>query len=314
MSRELPYEVITIIKAFPDYSNPMEVLRTTVSSLSSFDRNACYYSHHANLCKAVRLTAQIPTVIAAYQRVRTGKEPIKPRSDLGQAANFLYMLDGADPDPVATSAMDIALVLHAEHELNASTFAARVSAATLADMYSAITSAIGTLSGPLHGGANEEALAMLMEIGSVEKAEDYVHQALAQHKKIPGFGHRVYRTGDPRAAYMRQMAKDLGERKGDTKVYEISRAVEEILLREKGIHANVDLYSANVYNALGIPHDLFTPIFAISRVAGWTAHVMEQYNNNRLIRPRAEYVGPWDRHFVPIEDRLGDESRVFEMM
>ena len=181
-------------------------------------------------------------------------------------------------------------------------------------MYSAITSAIGTLSGPLHGGANEEALGMLLEIGTVEKAADYVHEALAQHKKLPGFGHRVYRTGDPRAAYLRQMAKELGERQGDTTMYNISRAVEVIMLKEKGINANVDLYSASVYNDLGIPRDLFTPIFAVSRIAGWTAHVMEQYNNNRLIRPRAEYVGPMDRHFVPIEERKGDEAQVFEMI
>ncbi|MCL4464632.1 MAG: citrate synthase [Chloroflexi bacterium] len=314
MSRALPDEVIAIIRAFPEYSQPMEVLRTVVSSLSAFDRNACYYSHHANMCKAVRLTAQIPTVVAAFQRIRNGKDPVQPRNDLGHAANFIYMMDGQDPSEVASKAMDTALVLHAEHELNASTFAARVSAATLADMYSAITSAIGTLSGPLHGGANEQALEMLLEIGGKDKVEDYVHAAFAEKKKIPGFGHRVYRNEDPRATFMHQMAKELSQSTGNTKIFEMTEMIEQLMLKEKNIHANVDLYSANVYYLLGIPPDLFTPIFAVSRIAGWTAHVMEQYNNNRLIRPRAEYIGPWDRHFVPIEERVGDEAQVFEMM
>ncbi|MHB1414416.1 MAG: citrate/2-methylcitrate synthase [Chloroflexota bacterium] len=312
-SRALPEEVIDIISAFPTTSLPMEVLRTAVSSLSAFDRNACYYSHQANLCKAVRLAAQIPTIVATNHRLRTGRRPVDPRSDLGHAANFLYMMSGENPDAVAVEAMDIALVLHAEHELNASTFAARVSAATLADMYSAITSAIGTLSGPLHGGANEAVLDMLLEIGSVDRAEPYIREALAQKKKIPGFGHRVYKTEDPRATYLRRMSRELGERAGDTKLFEISRVLEEVMLKEKNIHANVDFYSASTYYALGIPKDLFTPIFAISRVAGWTAHVLEQYNNNRLIRPRAEYVGPMDRKFVPMDQRKG-EGGLFEMM
>lgn len=312
-SRELPSEAIDIIKAFPSYSLPMEVLRTSVSSLSSFDRNACYYSRHADMCKAVRLTAQIPTVVATYQRVRNGKEPIPPRHDLGHAANFLYMLSGEEPDPVAVQAMDVALVLHAEHELNASTFAARVSAATLADMYSAITAAIGTLSGPLHGGANQAVIEMLTEIGSVENAEEYIRRALEQKKKIPGFGHRVYKTEDPRATYLRRMSKDLGELTGDTKWYEMSQVIEQVMLQEKNLRPNVDFYSASVYHALGIPADLFTPIFAVSRIAGWTAHVMEQYANNRLIRPRAEYIGVMDRKFVPIEQRT-DGGEVFQMM
>jgi citrate synthase len=312
LSRDLPQEVIDIIRAFPANSLPMEVLRTAVSSLSAFDRNACYYSRHADMCKSVRLTAQIPTVVAAHQRIRNGLEPVAPRTDLGHSANFLYMLSGEEPADVAVRAMDVNLVLHAEHELNASTFAARVSAATLADMYSSITAAIGTLSGPLHGGANQAVLEMLMEIGSQDKAEEYIRGALEQKKKISGFGHRVYKTEDPRATYLRRMSKDLGELTGDTKWYEMSRVIEDVMLKEKNLRANVDFYSASVYHTLGIPSDLFTPMFAVSRIAGWTAHVMEQYANNRLIRPRAEYIGGMDRKFVPIESRESD-SEVFQM-
>lgn len=313
MSRDLPQEVIDIIRAFPKYAAPMEVLRTAVSSLSAFDRNACYYSRKADMCKSVRLTAQMPTIVAAHQRIRNDLEPVAPRSDLGHAANFLYMLNGKEPDPVAAQAMDIALVLHAEHELNASTFAARVSAATLADMYSAITSAIGTLSGPLHGGANEQVINMLLEIGSIERAEGYIKEALQQKKKIPGFGHRVYKAEDPRAVYMRNMSQALSERSGDKKLYEMSRFIEGLVWQEKRLHPNVDFYSAGVYYMLGIPTDLFTPVFAVSRISGWTAHVLEQYSNNRLIRPRAEYVGPMGRRFVPIAERP-ESQEVFEMV
>ena len=313
MSRAIPDEVVTILRAFPDYSQPMEVLRTAVSSLSAFDRNACYYSHHANMCKAVRLTAQIPTVVAAYQRLRTGQDPVAPRDDLGHAANFVYMLTGAEPSETASRAMNQALILHAEHELNASTFAARVAAATLADMYSAVTAAIGTLAGPLHGGANEQALNMLMEIGTIDRAEAYIREKLEQKEKIPGFGHRVYKFKDPRAEYMRDMEKSLGEEMGKPEMYELSRFVESILWKEKKLFPNVDFYSAGVYHLLGIPTDLFTPVFAVSRIAGWTAHILEQYANNRLIRPRADYIGPMDREFVPINQRK-DGGTVFEMM
>lgn len=312
-SRPLPEEVIDILRAFPSYSQPMEVLRTAVSSLSAFDRNACYYSQHANMCKAVRLTAQIPTVVAAYHRLRNGQKPVEPRQDLGHAANFVYMLNGEDPNPVAVKAMDIALNLHAEHELNASTFAARVSAATLADMYSAITAAIGTLSGPLHGGANEQVLMMLQEIGTVDRAEAYIREKLAKKEKIPGFGHRVYTHKDPRAVYMRDMEKALAETLGKPEIYEMSTRIEKLMMDEKKLFPNVDFYSAGVYSLLGIPADLFTPIFAVSRIAGWTAHVMEQYANNRLIRPRAEYVGPLDRKFIPIDQRP-EEGELFTMM
>ncbi len=313
MSRELPSEVIDIIRAFPSYSSPMEVLRTAVSSLSAFDRNACYYSRQADMCKSVRLTAQIPTIVAAHQRIRNGLDPVPPRSDLGHAANFLYMLNGSEPDQVATRAMDIALVLHAEHELNASTFAARVAAATLADMYSSITSAIGTLSGPLHGGANEQVINMLLEIDNVERAEGYIKAALADKKKIPGFGHRVYKTRDPRAEFLKAMAKALSERTGQSKLYELSLVIENFMWQEKKLLPNVDFFSASVYYMLGIPTDLFTPVFAISRISGWTAHVMEQYQHNRLIRPRAEYVGARDRKFVPIEQRP-EGAEVFQML
>ncbi|MHB1007116.1 MAG: citrate/2-methylcitrate synthase [Chloroflexota bacterium] len=313
MSRSIPEEVITILRAFPDYSQPMEVLRTAVSSLSAFDRNACYYSHHANMCKAVRLTAQIPTVVAAYQRLRTGNEPVAPRDNLGHAANFVYMLTDAEPSETATRAMNQALILHAEHELNASTFAARVAAATLADMYSAVTAAIGTLAGPLHGGANEQALHMLKEIGTIDRAEAYITEKLAQKEKIPGFGHRVYKFKDPRAEYMRDMEKKLGEDLGNPDMYALSRFVEDLLHKEKSLFPNVDFYSAGVYDLLGIPADLFTPVFAVSRIAGWTAHVLEQYTNNRLIRPRAEYIGPMGREFVPIDERK-ESGDVFAMM
>jgi citrate synthase len=291
----------------------MEVLRTAVSSLSAFDRNACYYSLHANMCKAVRLTAQIPTVVAAYHRIRNGHDPVEPRNDLGHAANFVYMMNGEEPSDVATRAMDIALNLHAEHELNASTFAARVSAATLADMYSAITAAIGTLSGPLHGGANEQVLMMLQEIGSTERAADYIREKLNKKEKIPGFGHRVYTHKDPRAVYMRDMEKALAESTGKPELYQMSTAIEKVMWEEKKLFPNVDFYSAGVYSLLGIPADLFTPIFAVSRIAGWTAHVLEQYANNRLIRPRAEYVGPMNREFEPIDQRKED-GEVFTMM
>lgn len=301
--RELPPEIPAILRSFPLYAMPMDVLRTVVSALASFDRNACYYSREANFCKAMRLTAQIPAVVAAYQRIRTGQEVVPPDPNLHQAANFLYTLRGEYPDEVAARAFDIALILHADHELNASTFAARVSAATQADMYSAITAAIGTLAGSLHGGANQRVMEMLEEIGEVENVEPYMKKAFAERKRIMGFGHRVYNTEDPRATHLRRMSRELGERAGNLKWYEMSRQIEEIVKREKGLYPNVDFYSASTYAYLGIPPDLFTPVFACSRIAGWTAHVMEQYANNRLIRPRAEYVGPRHLAFVPLADR-----------
>ena len=299
----LPAEIHRLIRSIPPDVNPMDMLRTAVSGLALYDSEANDMSREANLRKAVRLVARFPTVVATFQRSRNGLEPVEPRADLSIAGNFLYTLNGREPDDVATRTIDVALVLHADHELNASTFAARVTAATLSDIYSAIVSAIGTLKGPLHGGANEGVIKNLLEIGSVDRVEPWVLSAFANKAKIMGFGHRVYRTEDPRATHLREMSRQLGERTGETKWYDMSQKMEEIVKREKHLNANVDFYSASTYYALGIPTDLFTPIFACSRISGWTAHVLEQYANNRLIRPRAEYVGPRDLTYVPIAER-----------
>jgi citrate synthase len=299
----LPAGIQQLIASVPRDANPMDVLRTVVSALSLYDSEAGDMSTEANTRKAIRLTARFPTIVTTFQRVRNGLDPIEPRNDLSIAANFLYTLRGEEPDEVAARTMDVALVLHADHELNASTFAARVTAATLSDIYSAIVSAIGTLKGPLHGGANEGVIKNLVEIGSVEGVEDWVRRALTEKRKIMGFGHRVYRTEDPRATHLREMSGRLGERTGEKRWYEMSRKMEEVMMREKGLNPNVDFYSASTYYALGIPPDLFTPIFACSRISGWTAHVLEQYENNRLIRPRADYIGPRDLRYAPIQER-----------
>jgi citrate synthase len=305
LSREasLPAEMKDLIKWIPKTAKPMDVLRTVVSALAFYDPDGPDMSRQANLRKAIRLTARFPTIVSTFQRVRNGQEPVDPRPDLSIAANFLYTMRGEVPDEVSAKTMDVAFVLHADHEFNASTFAARVTAATLSDIYSAIVTAIGTLKGPLHGGANEGVIKNLLEIGSVENVEAWVKSKLEKKEKIAGFGHRVYRTEDPRAAHLREMSRRLGERTGEMKWYEISRKLEEVVKRERGLNVNVDFYSASTYYALGIPTDLYTPIFACSRIAGWTAHVLEQYDNNRLIRPRAEYVGPRDLKYVPIDQR-----------
>ncbi len=302
-NRALPEEVLTLMRAFPRSSKPMDVLRTVVSTLGLYDPDAGDESQEANIRKATRLTAQVPTIVASAERIRQGQPVVPPRADLSQAANFLYMLTGQEPDPYHTQVMNLALILHADHEFNASTFAARVTAATLADMYSAITSALGALSGPLHGGANEQVMRMLLRIGSVDNVETYLEQALARKEKIMGFGHRVYRTEDPRATHLRQVSHDLGERAGDTKWFDMSRKVELYIKEHKGLNANVDFYSATTYYQIGIPIDLFTPIFACSRIAGWTAHVLEQYANNRLIRPLAYYSGPTNVPYTPVDQR-----------
>jgi len=299
----LPSPIQTLISSLPKNANPMDVLRTIVSALSFYDPDGPDNSEEANTRKAIRLTAKFPTIVTTFQRVRSGLPPVEPRKDLSVAGNFLFTLRGEESDEIATRTMDVAFVLHADHELNASTFAARVTAATLSDMYSAIVSAIGTLRGPLHGGANEGVIKNLLEIGSVEGVEQWVLDAFAQKKKIMGFGHRVYRTVDPRAIHLAEMSRKLGERIGETKWYEMSKKMQEVVLREKHLNANVDFFSASTYYALGIPTDLFTPIFACSRISGWTAHVLEQFKKNRLIRPRAEYVGPRGLKYVPIEDR-----------
>ncbi|MFC5468893.1 citrate synthase [Cohnella suwonensis] len=299
----IPEEAIAGLRLYPKGSNSMAALRTAVSSLALYDGEANDMSAAANARKAVKLQAQLPTVVAAYARIREGKEPVAPKKGVGIAHNFLYMLTGEEPAAVAVEAMDKALVLHADHELNASTFAARVTVATLSDIYSGVTSAIGALKGPLHGGANEAVMVMLDEIGSLANVESYIQGKLDNKEKIMGFGHRVYKNGDPRAKHLMQMSRQLGELNGDMELYEMSIKIEDLVTGQKGLKPNVDFYSASCYTMLGIPRDLFTPIFAISRVSGWSAHILEQYQDNRLIRPRAEYVGPVDQRYVPIAER-----------
>ncbi|HWO75503.1 MAG TPA: citrate synthase [Bacillus sp. (in: firmicutes)] len=300
----LPKEVLDHFKMYPiNDVHPMGALRTAVSLLGLYDEEADVMTEEANYRKAIRLQAKMPTIVAAFSRVRKGLEPVEPRSDLSFAANFLYMLNGAEPEAVAVEAIDKALILHADHELNASTFTARVCVATLSDIYSGVTAAIGALKGPLHGGANEQVMKMLTEIGTVDRVESYIHEKLANKEKIMGFGHRVYRKGDPRAKHLREMSRRLTELTGEPHWYEMSTKIEEIVTSEKALPPNVDFYSASVYHSLGIDHDLFTPIFAVSRVSGWIAHILEQYANNRLIRPRAEYTGPGMQKYVPINER-----------
>jgi citrate synthase len=302
-NRVLPDRILGLMRLLPTTTPPMDVLRTTISALSAFDSNLQDKSRAANEQRAIRLTAVTPTLIASWDAIRNGREPVAPLSGNTHAANFLYMLTGQMPDPYAAHVLDTALILHADHELNASTFAARVTAGTLADLYAAITAAISALSGPLHGGANEQVIRMLLRIGEVSKAEEYIDDALSRKERIMGFGHRVYRTDDPRATHLRAMSQELGTRKNDLRWYDISRKVEECMQNRKHLYANVDFYSASVYYMLDIPIDLDTPIFASGRIAGWTAHVLEQYDNNRLIRPRAEYVGPKVTEYVPLEQR-----------
>ena len=304
--RALPEPILRLMHSLPA-GNSMDALRTLTSALSHYDADAADNSPQANYRKAVRLTAQLGSIVATLGRMHAGGGPIQPDPVLGHAANFLYMLSGDRPSGLATRAFDVALILHADHELNASTFAARVAAATLTDMHSAIVAAIGTLKGPLHGGANADVMRLLLEIGvqgPVEKAEEVVRAKLARKEKIPGFGHRVYHTEDPRATHLRQMSRDLGQRAGQPIWFEMSERIEAVVKAEKQLNPNVDFYSASTYHALGIQTDLFTPIFAVSRVAGWTAHVLEQYANNRLIRPRAEYIGPeYPQRYVAVENR-----------
>ena len=299
----VPKAVIDGMRLFPGSSNVMAALRTAVSSLALYDSDADDMSREANLRKAIKLQAQLPTLVAAFARIRAGQQPVAPKQGVGIAFNFLYMLTGEEPAEVAVQAMNKALVLHADHELNASTFAARVTVATLSDIYSGVTSAIGALKGPLHGGANEAVMIMLDEIGTPDQVEAYIRNKLNNKEKIMGFGHRVYRNGDPRAKHLQAMSRKLGELKGNMNLYKMSVQIEELVTGQKGLKPNVDFYSASCYTMLGITRDLFTPLFAISRVSGWTAHILEQYGDNRLIRPRAEYVGPTDQHYVPISQR-----------
>ena len=305
-ARALPDGVLRLMRALPA-GNAMDTLRTLTSALGQYDADAADSSPQANYRKAVRLTSQLGSLVATIGRMNKGQGPIEPDPVLGHAANFLYMLTGERPSGLATRAFDVALTLHADHELNASTFAARVAAATLTDIHSAIVAAIGTLKGPLHGGANADVMRLLLEIGKdgpVEKAEEVVRAKLARKEKIPGFGHRVYHTEDPRATHLRQMSRDLGQRAGEPMWFEMSQRIEALVKADKKLNPNVDFYSASTYYALGIPIELFTPIFAVSRVSGWTAHVLEQYANNRLIRPRAEYIGPeYPQRYMALDAR-----------
>jgi len=305
-SRQLKEPIIRLMRSLPPVDG-MDALRTVTSALAHYESDVEETSPAAQYRKAVRLTAQLGSIVATWGRLQAGGGPIAPDPAMGHAANFLYMLTGERPNSTAIRAFDIALTLHADHELNASTFAARVAAATLTDMYSAIVAAIGTLKGPLHGGANAEVMKMLLELGqtaSGDRVDEFVRGKLARKEKIPGFGHRVYKTEDPRATHLRQMSRELGKRGGNTAWFDMSQRIEALVKSEKKLFPNVDFYSASMYYTLGIPIDLYTPIFAVSRMSGWTAHILEQYANNRLIRPRADYTGPsYPQRFVPLEQR-----------
>lgn len=304
--RLLPEPILRLIRSLPP-GDAMDAIRTLISALAHFDPDVSDRSQAASYRKAVRLTAQVGSLVATYGRVIAGGGAIEPDPALSHAANFLLMLTGERPSAIEARAFDIALILHADHELNASTFAARVTAATLSDLHSAVTAGIGALKGPLHGGANAEVMKMLLAIGENaddDRVDDAIRGILARKEKVPGFGHRVYRTEDPRATHLRAMSREVGERVGNTRWFEMSQRIEALMKKEKRIDANVDFYSASTYYLLGIPVDLFTPIFAVSRIAGWLAHVLEQYENNRLIRPRAEYIGPeYPKPFVRLDDR-----------
>jgi len=301
-SRVVEPVIVALLKSFPTGATPMEVLRTAVSALSMYDADESDNLHDANVRKAFRLTSQIGMIVAIYDRLRKGLEVVEPDPTLTHAANFLWMLNGEKPSETATKTLDVALILHADHELNASTFAARVIAATLSDIHSAVTGAIGALKGPLHGGANEAVMRMLYAINDTgADPVEYVRAMLAAKKKVSGFGHRVYKTEDPRATHLRRMSEQLSKDSGVTKWYDWSRAIELFINAEKHLNANVDFYSASTYTTLGIDVDLFTPIFAVSRISGWAAHVIEQLDDNRLIRPRAEYIGPaYPAAYTPI--------------
>jgi citrate synthase len=305
-ARPLPEPIIRLMRSLPPVDG-MDALRTLTSALAHYDPNASETSPASQYRKAVALTAQVASIVATWGRLRAGGGPIAPDPAMGHAANFLYMLTGERPNATAIRAFDVALTLHADHELNASTFAGRVAAATMTDIYSAVVAAIGTLKGPLHGGANAEVMKLLLELGqtaSGERVDEVIRGKLARKEKIPGFGHRVYHTEDPRATHLRQMSRDLGKRAGSTAWFDMSQRIEALVKAEKKLNANVDFYSASTYYTLGIPVDLYTPIFAVSRISGWTAHILEQYANNRLIRPRADYTGPsYPQRFIPLDQR-----------
>ena len=302
-NRKLPPKLIEMLRLFPRKTTPMEILRTGVSALSAFDPDADDNSREATLRKAVRLTAQMPTLVAAWERIRRGRPPVTPNPKLNLAGNFLYMMSGKPPTPLAAKTFDVALILHADHEFNASTFAARVTAATLSDVHSGVVSGIGALKGPLHGGANEQVMLMVEKIKDPAKAGAFIKKAIADKARLMGFGHRVYRVEDPRAKHLRRLATELGQQIHNMSYVEILNTVAAAVTAEKHIYPNVDLYSGAAYAAMGIPTDQFTPIFAMSRVAGWAAHVLEQHGNNRLIRPRSDYIGATEARYVPLADR-----------
>jgi citrate synthase len=302
-NRKLPPKLVAMLRLLPRKTTPMEVLRTGVSALSAFDPDAGDNSRDATLRKATRITAQMPTLVAAWERIRRGKPVLPPNPRMNLAANFLYMLTGKKPTDLAAKTFDVALIMHADHEFNASTFASRVTAATLSDLHSAVVSGIGALKGPLHGGANEQVMLVVEKIKSPQNAEAWIKKAIADKMRLMGFGHRVYRVEDPRAKHLRRLATELGQQAGDTSSVDILNIVARAVTEAKHIYPNVDLYSGAAYKTMGIPTDQFTPIFAMSRVVGWAAHVLEQHANNRLIRPRAEYMGPAPQAYVPIDRR-----------
>lgn len=302
--RDLSSWIMGLMPTFATEASPMSTLRTTVSAMSAHDPDGWDQSTEANYRKALRLIARVPSAIGTYHRLRSGDEPLRANPKLTHAGNVLWMITGEEPDDEAARVMDICLVLHADHTMNASTFAARVAASTLSDIHSATTAAIATLKGPLHGGANEAVMNMMLEIGDAEKAPAFIRKMLGDKKKIMGFGHRVYKTEDPRATHLRTLSEKTGQMAGDTRWYEMSRVIEQTVMDEKGLYPNVDFFAASVYYSLGIPVDLFTPIFAASRVSGWTAHVREQYADNRLIRPESDYIGPPnDQKYIPVGQR-----------
>ncbi|CAN5854729.1 citrate synthase [soil metagenome] len=299
----IPAPILEMLKTFPTDANPMDVLRTAVSALDFYDRDGHGTDRENAMKAATKLTAQMPTIVAAWDRIRNGKDVIAPDKSLSIAENFLYMLRGEKPEVDEARMFDICLILHADHELNASTFTTRVVSGTLADVYGAVTAGIAALAGPLHGGANTKVMESLIQIGNVENVESWLDIKLENKEKVMGIGHAVYKTEDPRATWLRKFSKQLGEKKGETKWYEMSEKLENLMQEKKGMYPNVDFYSASTYYLMGIPLDLYTPIFAISRISGWTGHILEQYGDNKLIRPRAEYVGPRDLKYTPIEDR-----------
>ena len=300
---EIPAEVLEMLRTFPKDAEPMDVLRTAVSSLDFYDKKGHGTDRENAVNTAIKLTAQMGTIVTAWERIRTDKDVVAPDKSLSIAENFLYMMRGEKAEADEARIFDVALILHADHELNASTFTTRVVAGTLADMYGAVTAGIAALAGPLHGGANTNVMKMLKEIGSEDKIDQWLDKALEEKRKIMGMGHAVYKTEDPRATWLRKFSKQLGEKKGDMTWFNMSQKIEKAMLEKKGMYPNVDFYSASAYYLMDIPLDQYTPIFAVSRISGWTGHILEQYGNNKLIRPRAEYIGKRDQKYTPIDER-----------